>query len=891
MKFFATILLFGLLVITASAQTVKPKTTAVRPTSTPVKKLNEQAEWDKVSSITDKVGRVAALKQFIAAFPKSDRLGEATQSIVTTQTELGNERIAAADVAAAAEFFTAAAKDAPKPVPDQLFTDTLAKFPANLYFRGARAQAIEIAKVLEDKADTKVGQLLSIATFYISIESGGEAKRVAEMAVKLDANSSAAHQMLGLANRLEFQLDESAASYARAVEIEPDSIAARRGLAEMKRSLGKGDEAAAIYREILAKDEANVPARTGLILSLFEAGKRTEAEAEMAKSAEADAGNTMLLAGVAYWYAAHDEGEKAVSFAKKAIAADPRFIWSHIALARGYLGLKNPVDAERTLLAARRYGNFPTLEYELASARLAGGYYREAAEELTRSFSVKDGVIRADLGGRVARESKYFTELVGFERRASIFAPTAADSPENAAKLMALLAFKQELDQSEPNAENAARSADDFVKGDDKMKVHRQIFAAAQLLEKRTALAKVAEMAQAATANIDAGLDIPNPAVAVMASELYENRKIAAAAGKYIDVPDVARTVLSAILRGQIEEINGWAAYQANDAATAVTRLKRAVIIFPPDSVWWRSSTWRLGAALALSGKEADALEMYIKSYKSSTPTALRYNFIEALYKKVHGNTDELEAKIGPNPAPPPQPVAQKTETVQTPPVVEPTPQVTTEPVTVTNAPDVIPAVVPGASPTPTPTPTPEPEKSRKTPKELFRPVVINIPSQETAKTVQKETSEKSVPSSTPPVETKSVEDTRPTPTQTPTPVETKPVDDAKPVLTPEADRPRTVEGQQDVKPCTLNVSEETVTVQSGGGDLAVIVGLEDDGDLEGITATSSSSADVSVRREMIAGVKARALFVIRSASAKIGVFQVTLELPCGKKNIVVKVR
>src|SRR5206468_8457526 len=105
------------------------------------------------------------------------------------------------------------------------------------------------------------------------------------------------------------------------------------------------------------------------------------------------------LAGAAYWYAAHDEGSQAVALAQKAIETDPRFIWSHIALARGLMSQKKPVDAERTLLAARRYGNFPTLEYEIASARAAAGLYRDAIEDLSKSFSVKDGVVHANLGG------------------------------------------------------------------------------------------------------------------------------------------------------------------------------------------------------------------------------------------------------------------------------------------------------------------------------------------------------------------------------------------------------------------------------------------------------------------------------------------------------------
>ena len=73
----------------------------------------------------------------------------------------------------------------------------------------------------------------------------------------------------------------------------------------------------------------------------------------------------------------------------------------------------------------------------------------------------------------------------------------------------------------------------------------------------------------------------PDPATAVMASELYENRMIAAARGQYINVPSVPKQTLSSILRGRIEEIDGWTLYQMDDAAQAVVHLKRAVGVLP----------------------------------------------------------------------------------------------------------------------------------------------------------------------------------------------------------------------------------------------------------------------------------------------------------------------
>ena len=93
------------------------------------------------------------------------------------------------------------------------------------------------------------------------------------------------------------------------------------------------------------------------------------------------------------------------------------------------------------------------------------------------------------------------------------------------------------------------------------------------------------------------------------------------------------------------------------------------------------------------------------------------------------------------------------------------------------------------------------------------------------------------------------------------------------------------------IAPCKITVSEENITLSGDGGDLAVIVGVDDVMDLEGMMGTSSSTKDVTVRREPITGIKSRALFVIRTISSRVGVYQVSFELPCGKKDIVVRVR
>jgi tetratricopeptide (TPR) repeat protein len=922
MKSLAIIVVSGSISLGVFSQTPQPETgtaksitspssAKTRPRATgPVQTPSEKAEWERISAIAIPGDRATALRAFIASFPDSEF--KARDLLVASEAEEGNLRLQSRELDAAAAKFLIAATEAANPIDDQLFTEVLSKLPANLYFRGARERALRIAGILEEKAATNADQLLVLANFYLSVESGSEARRLAEKAIKIKPESAQAYQTLGLANRMDFLIDDSALAYQKALELDPDSDLARRGLAEMKRSLGKADEAIVLYKEILSRDESNLPARSGLILSMFDAGKQSDAEIELAKSVKENPGNVILLGGVAYWYAAHGQGDKAVEYAKLAIDTDPRFIWSHIALARGYLLLKKPYEAEKSLLAARRYGNFPTLEYEIASARLAAGFFHDAAEEMAKSFSVSDGQIGTKLGGRISRGSKDLTELVGFERRASIFVPTPADTADNSARLTALLALKQALDSPQPNVDSVLIAVEQFLQGDDAMKLHRQLYTAGSLLEKNIALSRAADIAQAAIANVNTGIAVPNANGAVLASELYESRAIAVARGEYLNVPELPRATLSAIVRGRIEEINGWAKYQMGDAQDAVIRLKRAVSVFPADSAWWQSASWRLGTALALGGKETEALETYIRTYRAGgQPDRFRYDNITALYRRVHGNTDDLESLIGPDPTRPID-VAARAK-----PELEPEAETKAgEQTRIIQEPAIQPSVIPIASSTsevePAPGPTPvvpineeiptlEPVKETASDdktaakSEIFPPVVITIPSPE----FKKARDRKPIPylPNPEPQKTQKIVDKSGEAARSDVelmPGRSQPAIDPPEEVTKfnESTARNVPESRTDgVAPCTINSSEENITLLSESGGRAVIVGIDDETDLEGIKGYSSSPENINVRREPIAGIKSRALFVIRSENSKAGVYQVTFELPCGKKVVVVKVR
>lgn len=157
----------------------------------------------------------------------------------------------------------------------------------------------------------------------------------------------------------------------------------------------------------------------------------------------------------------------------------------------------------------------------------------------------------------------------------------AADSSENADKIKSLLDFSQKLESADAGESAVSEAADEFLKGDDKMKVHRQIFIANRLLENKKALPKVLELTKAAVGGVDSAMEAANPAAAILADELYDSRTFAIIRGQLIIVPDVPRQTLLNILRGRIEDISGWALYQQGKTGEAVIRLKRAVSVLP----------------------------------------------------------------------------------------------------------------------------------------------------------------------------------------------------------------------------------------------------------------------------------------------------------------------
>lgn len=594
--------------------------------------------------------RIAKLKTFLADFPDSKSKPRAIELLVSAHAGLGDQKLKKGDTADGLAQLNLAIDNAPADMSEKLFSGVIAQIPLNLFLRGERATAAEFAKKIETRFGTDAKRLAALSNYYISTEQAGEAVRIATQAVTIAPDMAEAHQALALAQHISLRLDEALAEYKRALELDQNSKAARRGLADLSRGLGKPEEALALYRQLLANDANDKSARAGAVFALMDLGRTAEAKAEMDAALKADPKSLSLLTGAAYWFAAHNDPVQANDFGRKALDVEPRFTWSHVAMARTFLAQRKPLNAERALRYARQYGKFPTLDYELANALSAAGLFAEAADVLLESFDWKDGQIETRLAGRNLARSNSFLDLLAPERRASIFQFAPADTEANARMLKELLVFTVLMNQDQKggtlNEPEIVAAGKEFASGNDPALVHRQLYVASRLLRKGIGIGTAHDLAEAARSSADAGLTVPEVTLAVQADEYREIRARAIAAGGTPDVVEAPRNILSNILRGRIEDLSGWALFNQDKNEEAVDHLKRAANILPERTPVWRTAVWHLGAALDRVDRREEALANYIKSYNVGDPDPVRRTTIERLYRKMHGSLAGLDEQI-----------------------------------------------------------------------------------------------------------------------------------------------------------------------------------------------------------------------------------------------------
>ncbi|HEX8559535.1 MAG TPA: tetratricopeptide repeat protein [Pyrinomonadaceae bacterium] len=896
----------------------RPAAGKSKPAARPADADALKAELDEIVKL-DAAARVERLTAFVKANPETPQTLRAQELLTSARAALGDERLRSSDRAAGIELFRAAVAEAPAAMSDRLFAEVVAQLPANLYLLGEREAGLELARAVEARAAGSAARLLAVASFYLGVELPEEAARVAQAAIALQPDSAAARQALGTAHRYALRLDEAAAEFARAFELDPKSAASRRALAELRRATGKPEEAVTLYREQLAADAGDRNARSGLVLALFEAGRREEAERELQSALQGEARDLPLLVGASYWYASRGEGAKALELAEKAVSYEPRFgwAWARVAQGRALLALKRPLEAERALRAARRFGNFPTLDYELAAALAAAGLYEEAAEQLSRSFTLKDGKLSARLAGRVEASAADFDELLAPERRASLAQFAGAAPAEEARSLKALLALRQATAVEGGDARAAAEAAREFGAGEDEMRAYRNLYAAALLEHRGAAHAEALARAEAAVAGVEPALGLAHAPVALFADtdELREMRRQVVEQDAPLSMLGVQRDTLSRVMRGRIEALAGWALYNQGQTAEAAVRLRRAVSVLPEGTVWWRTAEWRLGAALEASGRGRDALAAYVTAYRAQPDPKLA-PAIEALYRKLNnGSLDGLEQLLQTpavtaataSPTRPAPSATTATNATNSAAVATPTPATTAaapastsespapgasatpapEPssAAATPAAGPSPEPTPAATPTPTPEPTPTPSaEPTPTPSPTpAAPPAAETPSPDPAASPEPSRAEPREPAA--PEATPTPETTPATPAATPSPEMTP-----SPEPAPAAAASRPAPGG----PCVLTAAQTTLDLKGNGGSATVMLTLDNYAGRTParINPSTPNWADIIILAEPRAPADGDgARFTVTSVSAKTGAFVVTFTSPCGKQQVTVNVK
>lgn len=824
--------------------------------------------------------RIERLKAFIAAHPNSTLKLRAEELIVSARATWGDEKLRAGDTTGGLEQFRLAVSDAPEGMTDKLYAEVISRIPFNLFLLGQRAGALEVARLIEQKVKNDPKRLLMLVNFYTSVEDPEGAARLSEMAVKLAPDMAAAHQALALSRHIALQLDAAATEYARALELDPKLPAARRSLAGLRRAQGRAEDALALYRELITSDPADKFARAGVVLSLLDLGKKEEAEREMQAALTDDPRNLQLLAGAAYWYVAHGEYARGLELAQRAVEVEPRYVWAQVALARALIAERRPLAAEQALRFARRYGRFPTLDYELANALYAAGLYTEAATELARSFTLRNGQIETQLAGRTPAHAANFIELLARERLAGIFQTTPADTEANAQRLRALLAFNNSLGEAGKREtvkeREAVQAAQEFTAGDDEMRAFRQLYVAERLAGAGVRSQAVLDFADAAAGGINAAVDAPAASVATFADDLYSARLQANSNGTAPPVPEVERSKLLNILRGRVEELAGWVLYHQDKIKESVERLRLATTLLPENSAWWRTALWHLGAALEASGDEREALASYLRSYDKSSPDAGRRSIIEKLYRKLNGSLAGLDAKLG---APASTPSATSNN------------QQPSAPVSVSEVKTTDGTAEAGKS-----TDATKPNDATAQPANATTDANRNQPAstdqQASAGTASAAaTQQPESPSATPsPAATSSEQEAQSAQQESGGAAQSK-SDRSQPVATPEptpaastTTRPRR---KQDEGACSFSIDTDTIIIKSNGGTGVVTVSLSG---TDKITPTTRDWPDITVFAQSLKQYGTFP-FIITSISKRPGKYTVTFTTPCGSKDVTVIVK
>ncbi|HEY8460508.1 MAG TPA: tetratricopeptide repeat protein [Blastocatellia bacterium] len=391
----------------------------------------------EVLAIEDPSARDAILRKLLETGPASERIQAAREAVVERRARLGESALAEGDVGRGMENFRRAVAAAPERDAGRFFEDVLIRIPFALSMRGYRNEAVEMAREIERRVAEEPRKLAALGEFYMTIEDPGDAIRALEAASKIAGEDAKLGRLLGAAYRMGLRLDEAIAKYRLATSLDANDKRSYYELANLYRARGDYAGAIELYRKQLEIVPDHSPSYKGMALAYLAQGdeERMKEALDQARSLsgsdDAVAGDVYLQTQLAFLYLARNKMKEARQAAASALLVEPRYSWARIAAAEVALADGKYFDAERNLIAARSYANFPTLYFTLGKLYLVVEDFDGALEQFSKAFDYSSqGLFTARLGGVFNARADNLRDLLSREHQAAIFLARAPTKDE-----------------------------------------------------------------------------------------------------------------------------------------------------------------------------------------------------------------------------------------------------------------------------------------------------------------------------------------------------------------------------------------------------------------------------------------------------------------------------
>ncbi|MGH9754860.1 MAG: tetratricopeptide repeat protein [Blastocatellia bacterium] len=594
------------------------------------------------------------MRKFLETNNASEQTQAEREAIVAKWAQMAESDIGRNDVERGMEKFHRAVAGMPGRVTDRFFEDTVIRIPFALSARGYRNEAIEMARELERRFAKEPPRLSSLGEFYMTIEATGDAIRALETATKLAGEEAKMDRLLGAAYRMGLRLDDAIAEYQLAAGLDDKDKRAYYELANLYRAHGAYADAIKLYRKQLEIFPKHSPSYKGLALAYLAQGdeERMTAALDQARSfsgsAEEVTGDVYLQTQLAFYYLTQNKLKQAQQAVAAALLVEPRYSWARIAAAEVDLAQGKYFEAERNLIAARQYANFPTLHFTLGKLYLAVEDFDGALEQFSKAFNYSpQGRFTARLGGVFDVQAESLKELLSREHQAAIFLaePPTKDEMFKIAEALVrfnagLRAIKTTMNSSPKgetgnNIKNAIearrkqiaeieRAARDFIGAESSRRSFRMLSVAEKLAQAGVATRLAVELAGQSLG------------LAEVATEPE---------GSLREFPNYDRNGRLAIFRGRALSAKGWALFKADRNREAAGALDESAQAYGPLPEG-RRALWRLATVKETQGELKEALDLYIAGYEAPAPgSELDVNraVIESLYRKINGSLEGLD--------------------------------------------------------------------------------------------------------------------------------------------------------------------------------------------------------------------------------------------------------